>query len=148
VREAIAQEALHEMRLLTEKNKIFSIVTILLRRVAGGLEDCMWPRVTSGITSCLRGSPVASGGLGGSGVALGVMNRLVSLQMASGTVHGLLGSWVAMGGRKWPMEVAVDLGGSLVTLIHCQIFINAPNFKIKKLHKATELPSFFDVDRK
>jgi hypothetical protein len=77
------------IKLLTEKtSKIFSIASIFLRGVAGGL----------------RGSPVASGDLWGSGIAsreslvasrgrrwprgsgiyLGVINGLVGLQMASG----------------------------------------------------------------
>jgi hypothetical protein len=63
--------------------------------------------------------------------------------MASRGSGGLVGSWLAMGGRGWSLEVAADLGGSQVTIVTCQNFINAPNFKIKKL----ELPSLFEVGR-
>jgi hypothetical protein len=39
------------------------------------------------------------GGLGGSGVALGVTDCLVGLQVASGAAGGFVGSWVDIGGR-------------------------------------------------
>jgi hypothetical protein len=70
-------------------------------------------------------------GLAGSGVALGVMDDFVGSQVASGAAAGLVGSWVAIGGRGWSLGVAVDLGGSQVIAITCQIFTNAPNFRIK-----------------
>jgi hypothetical protein len=83
------------------KNKVFSSVTILLR------------------------------GLGGSGVALGVMDGFSGLQMALGAAAGLKGSWVDMGGCGWLLGIAVAIGGLRLTLITCQILMNAPNFTIK-----------------
>jgi hypothetical protein len=77
-----------------------------------------------------------TGGLGESGVALGVTGGLVGLQMAFGAAGGLMGSWVTMGDRGWPLGVAVDPKGSQVRLITCQIFRNAPNFRIKKATKS------------
>jgi hypothetical protein len=63
---------------------------------------------------------------------LGVTDGLVGLQMALEAAGGLVGSWVAMRGSGWPLGVAVDLGGSPMTLITGQIFKNAPKFRIKK----------------
>jgi hypothetical protein len=37
--------------------------------------------------------------------------------MASGAAGGLVGLWVAMEGRRWPLGVAVDLEGPQVTNI-------------------------------
>jgi hypothetical protein len=73
-----------------------------------------------GITGCLGGHMWPWGvavGLWKSGVALGITDDLVGLQMASGAAGGLVGSWVAMGGPGWPLEVAVDLGRLRMTLI-------------------------------
>jgi hypothetical protein len=124
-------KALHEKGMLTGKNKIFSTAAILR-------------------TGCRGGSHVASGGLAwpGSGVALGVTESLVGLKMVLRAAGGLLGSWVAIGCHGWPLWVAVDLVGSQLTLITCQIFTNAPNFRIRKRQKAAELPSLFEVGRK
>jgi hypothetical protein len=58
----------------------------------------MWPQRVAG---CLRGS----------GQALGVTDGLVGSQMALGAVGGLMGSCMAMGDCRWPLAVAVDLGG-------------------------------------
>jgi hypothetical protein len=63
----------------------------------------MLPRMTSGCHGLYRGDLLLSqgvaGGLGGSGVALGLTDGLVGLQMASGAAGGFVGSWVAIGGR-------------------------------------------------
>jgi hypothetical protein len=99
-----SKKAEENLKLLTEKtNKIFSTVSILLRRVPGCL------RGSHVASSDFRGSQIASrgnlfpqgiaGGLQGSGVAFGVTDGLVGLQMASGAAGGFVGSWEAMGGR-------------------------------------------------
>jgi hypothetical protein len=59
----------------------------------------MWPQ---GVASSLEGS----------GVALGVTDGFVDLQMVLGAAGGLVGSWVAMGGHRGCLVVAVDLRGS------------------------------------
>jgi hypothetical protein len=67
--------------------------------------DLGWSLVISGR------SHVASRGCGwpcGSGVALGVTDGLVGLQMASGAAGGLVGSWVAIRGRRCPLGVPED----------------------------------------
>jgi hypothetical protein len=107
----IAQKALREQALVTEKTEFF----IQPSSCSG------WLRVTSGVRGCLGRSRVALGGhmlpqgvmdgLGGSGVGLGVTNGLVGLQMASwghGCPHGVMGGH---GGREWPLWVVVNLRG-------------------------------------
>jgi hypothetical protein len=74
-------------------------------------EGCVWPQWVRG-------------GLGGSGVALGLG---MGLGFADGLAafewpHGLMGG---PGGRSWPLGVPVDLRGCRVTHILCQIFTNA-----------------------
>jgi hypothetical protein len=66
---------------------------------------------------------------------------LEGLQMASGAVGGLVGSWVAMS-REWSLGVAVDLGGSRVTLTTSQIFTKAPNFRIEKATESSRVAFF------
>jgi hypothetical protein len=60
-------------------------------------------------------------GLGGSGVALGVMDgfRFADGLRAAGD---LVESLVAIGGRRWSLGIAVDLGGSQVTIVTGKIF--------------------------
>jgi hypothetical protein len=41
----------------------------------------------------------------------GVAGGLVGLQMTLGAVVGLVGSWVAMGGRRWPLGLQLTSGG-------------------------------------
>jgi hypothetical protein len=79
--------------------------------------------VTLRVTGCLEGSGVASGGhrlpqvvacgLRGSQL-MGpreVRNRLKGYGWPPEFMGGLVGSWVAIGGREWPLGVPVDLGG-------------------------------------
>jgi hypothetical protein len=124
------------IELLTGKKCVFFTAAIFLRGVAGGIwGSCLasgdlggsW--VASGVACGLRGSRVTLGGQS----SLGVTDGLVGLQIASRAAGGLIGSWVAMGGRKWPLKIAVDLGGLRVTLIICQIFTNALNLRINLL---------------
>jgi hypothetical protein len=105
----------------------------------------MLPQVTMGVTGSLRGCmwpQGLAGNLGGSQVALGVTDGPMGSQMASGVLGYLVGSQVAMAGRGCPLGVAVDLGGSLVTLITCQIFKNALNFRIKLVTKISVSAGF------
>jgi hypothetical protein len=102
------QKVLREKGLLTEKTQSFLRPSSCLG--AGDLGGCMWPRVTLGFTGCLRGHMWPQGvvgSLGGSGVALGVTDSLVGLQIASrgwvwpcGVIDGHGGSWVASRGRS------------------------------------------------
>jgi hypothetical protein len=90
------------------------------------------------VTSFLGGSHLASVSRGW---PWGVRSSLGSYRWPCVFANGL----VAHG---WLLGVAVDLWGSRVTQITCQIFTNAPNFRIKKMTEAAELPSLFEVDRK
>jgi hypothetical protein len=62
--------------------------------------------------------------------------------MALGATGGLMGSWIGMRVRGWPLGVAVDLGESQVTLTICQIFIKNPNFRIKKATESNRVAFF------
>jgi hypothetical protein len=71
-------------------------------------------------------------GLGGSGVAFGVMNGLVDSQIASGCCRWSRGVLGGHGRSGVVSGVAVDLGGSQVTIIIRQIFTNATNLQTCK----------------
>jgi hypothetical protein len=99
---------------------------------------CGWPRGSHVASGDLGGLRVASrdhmwpqgvaGGLRGSGVALGLRMAIWVWSRGLG-----VSSW----GYGWPWGVAGCLWGlqltSQVTLITCQVFKNAPNFRIKLL---------------
>jgi hypothetical protein len=130
------EKQLPKVRLLMAKKQNLFYSHHCAQGVTGSIGGRMWPRETSWLRGSLRGCmwpQRVAGGLGGSGVALGVTDGLVGLQMALGAVGCFVGSWVTLGGRRWPMGVTVDFGGSRVTLITYLIFTNAPNFRIKLL---------------
>jgi hypothetical protein len=127
---AVSSKNMEEHRKsLTEIAKSF----LQLSTCSGGGRG--WPQGSHVASGDLGGSGDASvghmwsqgvaGGLGASGVLFGVTDGFVGSQIATGAASGLVGSWVAMGVCGWPLGVAVDLGGSRVTLITCQTFTYA-----------------------